>query len=348
MTIFFYANIEYDSETIGITRKVKRQVDALKQLKYNVYLAAYRHKQVVIIDNQGIPIVSQNKIFDNKKIQYIMNRRQLLKLSTCFINSNVISFDYAYLRFHYFDRSYVQLLRALKKNGTKVVIEMHGWPLPKLTLGPKLIYRVQNAYYSRSVKKYIDKFATMSLHEYIYGIKTVRIENVVSKDEIVPKRDLSDPNKLTLLIVAYERISHGYDRIMRGIGEYYKNGGESEIVVRFVGKPLKSTIRLVKSLGVSKHVLFLGPLSGKLLDDQYDLSDIALGHFGNHRVGNYLGSAIKTTEYIAKGISFIYAWPDIRLSEDYKFAKRFTLDERPINMEEVFDFLQYNSKSVFS
>ena len=49
------------------------------------------------------------------------------------------------------------------------------------------------------------------------------------------------------------------------------------------------------------------------------------------------GSALKTKEYIAKGIPFIYGWQESVL-QNFKYGLHFELCEDPIDIDKVIDF----------
>ena len=62
-----------------------------------------------------------------------------------------------------------------------------------------------------------------------------------------------------------------------------------------------------------------------------------MGCLANHRIGSFYGSALKTKEYIAKGIPFIYGWKE-NILENFKYAKCYELCEEAINIEDVIKF----------
>ena len=125
---------------------------------------------------------------------------------------------------------------------------------------------------------------------------------------------------------------------MRGIRNYYDNGGQRKIEVHFVGVFLESTKKLTDELKLSDIVYFHGKKFGDELDEIYDNSDIGIGALAHHRIGMYAGSSLKTKEYFAKGLPFIYGWKEPAFDETYPYAHRVELCEEPVDMEEIIDF----------
>lgn len=53
---------------------------------------------------------------------------------------------------------------------------------------------------------------------------------------------------------------HGYDRILRGMGEYYKEGEKREVQFHIVGEgsPIEEYKRIVEKYEIAEHVTFNG------------------------------------------------------------------------------------------
>jgi len=342
MKIFIYSNIVVNDFGLGITKKVLAQIKAVKKLGYTVYYTGYTDDGVAVFDNNE-NIVAFNKYpFKNPKIRHAIRRNMLLLLATQFIKSSNIKFDTAYLRHHYFDATYLKLLRTLKKINAKIIVEAHSYPnynwSIKLLVSPRLPVYVLDFLYAKKVHKYIDLIAAMSSHKRIWSVPALQIENTVYLDEMKPKNPQKENNIITLIAVAYEALTHGYDRIVNGLYQYYSNGGKREIIVNFVGRPTVSTVQLVKRLGMEERYVFNGIKINDDLDYMYDISDIAIGHLGNHRIGSYSGSSIKVVEYLAKGIPFIYAWRELRIDDSFPYALKFELCDEPIDFIKVVEF----------
>ena len=93
---------------------------------------------------------------------------------------------------------------------------------------------------------------------------------------------------------------------------------------------------------------FYGQLNGNELDQVYNRSDIGIGALGLYKVNVQSAAPIKTGEYCARGIPFIYGYDDISLNGDEYFAYQVSNDSTSIEMENVIAFYNkvYSVKDV--
>ena len=101
---------------------------------------------------------------------------------------------------------------------------------------------------------------------------------------------------------------------------------------------MESTKRLAMELGLEERIHFHGKMYGEELDKIYNNSDIGIGALAHHRVGMYSGSSLKTKEYFAKGLPFIYGWKEPAFDSTYPYALQIELCEEPLDMNLVIDF----------
>lgn len=133
---------------------------------------------------------------------------------------------------------------------------------------------------------------------------------------------------------------HGYDRIIKGLYNYYKSNPKKEVYYYFVGEgsELHNLKKLTKELNMEKYVIFYGTKTGKDLDEIVNKSDVAFGSLANHRKNIYLDSALKNREYCARGIPFVIASEDLDFPNNFEYVFRVSRDETPIDMIAIIDF----------
>lgn len=173
--------------------------------------------------------------------------------------------------------------------------------------------------------------------------KLISIENGVYLEDIKVKKGIKENlNRLYLLSIANNQYWHGYDRIIKGLYEYYKNNPEKEVYYHCVGEgpELTNLKELTKELNLEKYVIFHGTKTGEELDEVVDISDIAFGSLGNHRKGLYPDSALKNREYCARGIPFVIASEDEDFPESFSFAYRIPKDHSPVDINEVIEWYE--------
>lgn len=105
---------------------------------------------------------------------------------------------------------------------------------------------------------------------------------------------------------------NGLDRIFNGLANY---NGNTKIKFYLYGKNLQNEKVLVKKLNLSENVV-TGDFVGKSeIDELVEEMNIGIGALAVHRKGLTETTTIKTREYMARGLPFIYGHKDPDLSD---------------------------------
>lgn len=256
--------------------------------------------------------------------------------------------DFIYARRTVADRAYVNFWKEIKKKypRCKIIVEIFTYPYDKddFEKWNAWPFYIKELIYRRKLKKYVDRFVTYSNDDIIFDIPTIRTTNGVNIDDVSIINGDFPQNQLTIIGVAYMQRQHGYERIIKGMGEYYQQGKNYyKIFLKLVGDgPEKKRYQeLVRKYGLAEYVKFYPTTTGKQLDKLYDQSELALGVFGMYKVG-YEGpvGAIKTRECLAKGIPIVSGSPVDVMDDDSKYIKIFPNDDSTVNMKEIIDFYE--------
>ena len=275
----------------------------------------------------------------NGKINHILRRYMLLLLCKDYFLKNDVELEFSYLRYHFFDSFYINLLKVLKKKSKKVIMEAHSYPVfvKKDRFNP---IKILDEMYSKKAHKYCDYIASMTNLKTICEIPTYEIENTLNIDDFKIKEYKRVENKFIFINVAFENITHGLDRLIKGISNYYKTIYKTtsiDIELLLIGEYSNSTKKLVEDLSLSEKVKFLGKMKRNEIDTYIDEAHFAVGSMGNHRANSYYGSALKTKEYIARGIPFVYGWEE-RILINFPFAYKVPLNEEPVDIKKILEF----------
>jgi hypothetical protein len=132
---------------------------------------------------------------------------------------------------------------------------------------------------------------------------------------------------------------NGLDRVLDGM-KMYK--GDIKITLEIFGNELEYEKKLIEDFGLESTVKLRSYLSSKQLTEVLDRFHMGVGSFGVHRKGVQSNSSIKSREYFARGIPFIYGHMDPDFSED-EIAKKYCLefpgDDSPVDFEKAIAFL---------
>lgn len=341
-TILMVVNYEKGNNSVGITKKIKGQIEALSALGYHIIATAYLDDGIEIYDCETQrQLVKKTYIAKSRKIQHTIRRALLLRMAKEWLKRGNTKVDGIYIRYLYFDSLMLDLLKEIYNRSIPVVMEVHSYPCLSLQFSWRGLYFILDKLFQNQCARYITAFANMSENDLPFAKEksVVKIQNTVNLSDVGIRHPVQRENdSIQLLSVAYERPAHGFDRVIQGLHEYYVSGGKRKICVYFVGQYLQATHELVNKYHLEECCKFIPPVEGGKLDYYYDHSDIAIGHLANHRIGSFSGSSIKIQEYMAKGIPFIYAWNEMTVPIDYKYALKFELDDSPIDMNKVISF----------
>lgn len=178
----------------------------------------------------------------------------------------------------------------------------------------------------------------------LWGIPAIAVDNGVSVDRIRFRGRAAFPaGQVRLLGVAGTSVAHGYSRVIEGIARYQAKGpaDKSDILFEIVGE--NETIRALKTLvarlGVGSRVRFLGYRKAEELQELYAECDAAVSTLAAYRLGLRRLCPLKSREYCAAGVPFLYAYEDT-LPPDAPFALKLPNDPSPVDMGAVVRFVE--------
>ncbi len=349
--LFLFSNIFPEDKTSGITKKVFSQIRSWELLGYDVmYYTGYTDRGAAVFDKSG-NILTLKPYISKYPLLNRLNRNQLLKcVAAEFLGLQEDDyFDICYIRYLYFDFNFINLLKNARKSSKKVLLEAHSYPIYNKSLFTYYpIYAIDSIWKGKA-KKYVDYvIAVVAVNPSIniWGIKTICIENGVDISAISPQNKIpAVDGEVRFISVSYEWLAHGYDRFIKGMAAYYEKKPHRKITLTLIGTIMPSTENLIKKYGLEKYIIFRGKQFGTSLDNLYNEADIGIGALGGFRVNFKDCCALKTREYMAKGIPFIYEGAENK-GEDSKYQYRVPSDESPIDIPAILKF--YDNLSVDS
>lgn len=325
----------------GISKKILYQVAALRECGFEVDLCHMTidklgfQKRVcgdIVIDNYG-------KGFMAKILKWFY-----FSSLTDFILINGIQFIYI-RSFYNTTPSLLRMLKKLKRAGIKIVMEIPTYPydyeVKKSPMQHKVIFFINKLFRNR-LKYCLTRIVTFSDFKEIHGVKTINISNGIDFASIKVK---SGKNEITqnfnLIGVAEIRFWHGFDRVIRGLGEYYKVKQKIEVNFYIVGDEVNSDVnglkQLSKDMNLENYVHFHGNCFGDELDGLFEQSDFGIASLGRHRSGITKIKTLKNREYAARGIPFIYSEIDDDF-ENMPYIIKAPADESPIDIQNIIYF----------
>lgn len=332
------------SPSNGISKKILAQVKALNECGAETVLCYYD------IDGQG------NRMWKcgEKVIAHLgkgftakLKKRLYFKPLIKYISENQISFIYIRSD-HNANPFTIHFLNSLKLRGVRVVMEIPTYPYDQeyITIERRLHLSIDRLF-RRQLASKLDAIVTFSNEKKIFGQRTIRISNGIDFDSIPLKQvQKGSENEIHLIGLAEIHYWHGFDRIINGLAEYYKDFDDTQktiyfhIVGAFSGeREEKEILSPIAMHHLEKHVLLHGPLYGNELNDLFNLATLGIGSLGRHRSNITYIKTLKNREYAARGIPFVYAEMDDDF-DSMPYILKVPADESPIDMNRLLRFYE--------
>lgn len=350
MKVLFISTVNLqDRSNSGVIKKVQGQVKGLRELVSQVDSALLRNHDFAVIEKQGNT--------EDIALPFGTIRKKVCFILEYFLKCG-IKYDLLYLRIPGMSFNLIRILKEFHSKGTKVVIEVYSYPLvieriksAKRRINENVVAALKDFISAiidgciyRFLKTCTDYIVTYSLDKKIWGIPTINICNGIDFDN-EKLLQVSKKNNKSIHLITVANISywHGYDRLIRGMSNYYKNGTkEYNIIFHIVGNgPEKMRLEaLTKELNLKDNVVFYGVKVGKELDNIYADKDLGVASLAMHRKDCTYTSELKIREYFAKGLPFIIGTKDVSMDLDQvnRFCLAFPPDESAIDIDKIIDF----------
>ncbi len=334
------------SEFSGISKKIHYQVKGLRENGHDVRLCYYgfasnghrcRYVDDKVLKDYGTGITAGfcQRIDYQCIYDYCLHEGIELIYARCFMNAN------PWL---------IRFFKKLKKNGIHAVTEIPTYPYDHEFVGYEWKARWGlkiDQMFRRSLYKYMDALVTFSDAKEIFDQRTIRISNGVDFDSIpLHNSQFSILNsQLHLIGVAEVHSWHGFDRVVAGLGEYYKAGNTRPVVFHIVGGVHPAEMKLsftplLNRYDLDGKVVFHGQLFGDELTAVFNQCQFAIGSLARHRSGITVIKTLKNREYATRGIPFIYSEQDSDFDHQ-PYVLKAPADESPINIQQIIDFMDH-------
>jgi hypothetical protein len=329
----------------GISKKIYDQVKGLRENGHEVHLCCYdfdaRGHHCRMVDGQvvcdcgtGVWAGIRQRTSYGCIYDYCLQHEIQMVYARCFQNAS------PWL---------IRLFSRLREAGIKAVTEIPTYPYDTefrhFPLKERLDLRMDQLFRERLYRQ-MDAVVTFTGATKIFGQRTIRISNGVDFDRnpVLQFRPVDDA--VHLIGVAEVHYWHGYDRMIKGLGNYYdvskaEDKKRRDIyfhIVGGMGTHGEELQQLAGRCGVARHVVFHGKLFGDALTAVFNQCQLAVGSLGRHRSGITDIKTLKNREYATRGIPFIYSEQDGDF-DGQPYVMRIAADESPVPIADVLRFM---------
>ena len=345
------------SDVSGISKKIRYQVKGLLQNGHTVHLCYYdlgsnghwqrlaeihdpcREKQeTLVLEDYGTGKAAglRQRLSYGAVYRHCVNQQIDMVYARCFMNAN------PWLN---------RFFRRLKDAGIKAVMEIPTYPYDNEFEGFSRTERLQlrlDQLFRNGLARQLQAIVTFTGLERIFGQRTIRISNRVDLDSMPLHQRVNTARELHLIGVAEVHYWHGYDRLIAGLGEYYKQPSiEKDVYFHIVGGVWKSEMyddehapgfsELIAKYGLQDKVIFHDQLFGDQLNAVFALSGFAVGSLARHRCGISDIKTLKNREYASRGLPFVYSENDSDFDRQ-PYVLKAPADESPIDIARIVAF----------
>lgn len=330
----------------GISKKIHYQIHAFQancQETHLCYLAEengtkYRMLDDTVLANYGKGI--KGKIC--KRIEFDSIRRYAIRHE---INLVYLRSD------HNANPFTLRLVHKMKKAGIHIVMEIPTYPYDQeySSFSMKLNLFIDRCF-RKQFAKYLDRIITFSNYSKIFGIPTLQLSNGIDFNNIPIKQRVNDTSRQIHLIgVAEIHYWHGYDRLIKGLANYYTTRPQYKVYFHIVGKftakrEYEACIPIIKENQLDPYIILHGPLYGEALNSLFEQCDMGVGSLGRHRSGITNIKTLKNREYAARGIPFIYSEIDEDF-EDMPYILKIPANEDAIDVQQIINFYNHTNST---
>ena len=335
-------------EFSGISKKIHYQVKGLRENGHEVHLCHY----TIAADGHRCRYVDEQVIKD-----YGTGRMAALRQRVgydCIYDYCVrqgIQFVYARC-FQNANPWLIRFFKKLRRAGIHAVTEIPTYPYDAEFVGfsrmTRLNLKVDQTFRNRLYQN-MDAVVTFSDAKEIFGQRTINISNGVDFDSI-PLHDFRPVDDAVHLVgVAEVHYWHGFDRLIAGLGEYYRHQASPRpVIFHIVGGIGPSEMydsihapgfaELMEKYQIKDKVVLHGQLFGDALDSVFNQCQFAIGSLARHRSGITNIKTLKNREYATRGIPFIYSEQDTDFDHQ-PYVLKAPADESPVNIQQIVNFV---------
>ena len=128
-------------------------------------------------------------------------------------------------------------MRKIKKAGIHVDIEIPTYPYDQeYVLSKRKIQLLIDKCFRQQLAKHLDQIITFSNYKTIFGTSTLHISYGIDLNDIPVKQEANNTSQeIHLIGVAEIHYWHGFDRLLKGLANYYIHSPQYIVYLHIIG-----------------------------------------------------------------------------------------------------------------
>lgn len=287
---------------------------------------------------------------DRQIFSYHPNRYRRIFQHNYLIWKNILEviqlnrYEFVWLRASILTSAIADFLAQIKTRypSCKIILEYGAYPFVKELPPLKQAIYYLNIPNERKAHRFSDFIISYSGQEYIDGRINIPINNGVDVESIpFNPNPPSKSSKINFISVSSLKKWHAYERFIEGIAIFKQQQHDQLVNFHVVGNgpEYDKLVLTTKKLELESEVIFHGFKSGTQLDNIFEMSHVAIGTLGFHRIGLNNSSSLKNREYLARGLPLILSTFDKDMPTSLPFVKYIPEGEDPANIADIVAFV---------
>lgn len=322
----------------GISKKISYQVDALRACGMEVHLCYMDETTTKKRLVDGVTIAD----YGNGAMSKILKRTEFGSITKYAQQEHI---EFVYIRSNHNANPFtIRMVRQLKRAGMKVVMEIPTYPYDAEYEAQGMNRQIFfDKIFRHRLAKHLDGIVTFSDYKEIFGQRAINISNGIDFDSVPMKSSQNDTSKeMNLIGVAEIHRWHGFDRLVKGLADYYSQPQDYIVKFHVVGYFFSNEVeaefrKIIADHHMEPYIIIYGKKHGEELDKIFNLCDFGIGSLGRHRVGIQKIKTLKNREYAARGIPFVYSETDSDFDER-PYVLKLPADETPADIRQIIAF----------
>jgi len=337
-----YINLVYSKENmLGVEKKIIEEAKFFSKQGIDVYFL--NRKREGYAENVHFKRVDD---YHDKKFFELYFRACTFKVIENIVNLD--AYDVIYLRYPLMDLS---ALSYAKRYGYKTITQHHGKELQeiktyKIRLPFKIFQYINERFLAPKFFKYIKGLTAISddLVEYEqrrvdFKGNTKRFSNGINPEQFSMTNPPIFEKEFNLIMVSSSFTAwHGLDRLLKSLVKFHHD--TITINLFLVGKMSSEFNDLITACDANEslHIHQMGKLYDKDLDAVFEKAHMACDSLAMFHLDMNEASTLKSKEYIARGIPFLYSAPDHDLLSLEKYLYNVKNENSLIDFHKILKF----------
>lgn len=302
-----------DDKSIGIRNKVICQAKSMSSIFSFCDLLTLKNGVVVLKHFENEEQIGEELLLENAGGRYLNRTRAIQKTALDMLGAK--EYDVIYFRDQIWTAPMSSIMEHAKKKNIITYMEIPTYPY----------YKEQMAVAANKAKAAL-VLALSFFSDKMYFRLVDHIPVVVSNSKIkmtekmIPMTNGADTgffdyqshraiSGINIVGSGYLSTYHGFEKVIRSMDRYYKNGGTQSVFFYIAGEgPQKKMLKeMAKETGLTDRVFFLGELGREKLKELYKKASVSVGTLSLQKRGADTDTSLKTVESFVQGIPVIAA-----------------------------------------